>query len=73
MSFYSDHPLFAPLHSVAAIASKMALVMPVLFSLFFLGIESNFQWYNFLGIGLAMVATYHRGQFLRNSHRHHYR
>ena len=32
--------------------------MPVLFSLFILKVESNFVWYNFIGILLALVATY---------------
>ena len=44
--------------AAASIASKMALVMPVLFSLFILKVESNFVWYNFLGVFLAVLATY---------------
>ena len=44
--------------AAASIASKMAFVMPVLFSLYILRIESNFLWYNFIGVGLALVATY---------------
>lgn len=44
--------------AAASIASKMAFVMPVLFSLYFLRIESNFLWYNFMGVGLALIATY---------------
>jgi hypothetical protein len=44
--------------AAASISSKMALVMPVLFSLFFLNVESNFVWYNFVGVILALVATY---------------
>ena len=44
--------------AAASIASKMAFVMPVLFSLYILGVESNFVWYNFVGVGLALIATY---------------
>ena len=44
--------------AAASIASKMAFVMPVLFSLYFLRIESNFLWYNFIGVALALIATY---------------
>ena len=44
--------------AAASIASKMAFVMPVLFSLYILRIESNFLWYNFIGVGLALIATY---------------
>ncbi|MEN8247461.1 MAG: hypothetical protein ABFS32_00890 [Bacteroidota bacterium] len=44
--------------AAASIASKMAFVIPVLFSLYVLKVESHFEWYNFLGVGLALVATY---------------
>jgi len=44
--------------AAASIASKMAFVMPVLFSLYILNIDSNFVWYNFIGVGLALIATY---------------
>ena len=44
--------------AAASIASKMAFVMPVLFSMYFLKIESNFLWYNFIGVILALIATY---------------
>lgn len=44
--------------AAASIASKMAFVMPVLFSIYILRIESNFQWYNIIGVGLALIATY---------------
>jgi hypothetical protein len=44
--------------AAASIASKMALVMPVLFSLYILNVKSDFVWYNFLGVLLALVATY---------------
>lgn len=44
--------------AASSIASKMALVIPVLFSLFVLKIESHFEWYNFIGVGLAVIATY---------------
>jgi drug/metabolite transporter (DMT)-like permease len=44
--------------AAASIASKMAFVLPVLFSIFILKVESNFGWYNFIGAGLALVATY---------------
>ena len=44
--------------AAASIASKMAFVMPVLFSLYFLRIESNFLLYNFIGVALALIATY---------------
>ena len=44
--------------AAASIASKMAFVMPVLFSLLILKVDSNFQWYNFVGVGLALIATY---------------
>jgi len=44
--------------AASSIASKMAFVLPVLFSLFVLRVESNFVWYNYIGIGLALIATY---------------
>ena len=44
--------------AAASIASKMAFVMPVLFSIYILRIESNFMWYNIIGVGLALIATY---------------
>jgi hypothetical protein len=44
--------------AAASIASKMAFVMPVLFSIYILNIDSNFVWYNFIGAGLALIATY---------------
>jgi len=44
--------------SAASISSKMAFVMPVLFSLFILKVDSEFVWYNYIGIGLALIATY---------------
>lgn len=44
--------------AAASIASKMAFVMPVLFSIYILKIESNFLWYNLIGVGLALIATY---------------
>ena len=44
--------------SAASIASKMAFVIPVLFSLYVLKVESNFVWYNYVGIGFALIATY---------------
>jgi hypothetical protein len=44
--------------AAASIASKMAFVMPVLFSIYILKIESNFLWYNLVGVGLALIATY---------------
>ena len=44
--------------AAASIASKMAFVMPVLFSIYILRVESNFMWYNFIGVGLALIATY---------------
>ena len=44
--------------AAASIASKMAFVIPVLFSIFVLKIESNFVWYNIIGVFLALIATY---------------
>ncbi len=44
--------------ATASISSKMAFVMPVLFSLFILKVDSDFAWYNYIGIGLALIATY---------------
>ena len=44
--------------AAASIASKMAFVMPVLFSLYILKVESHFVWYNFIGVGLALFATF---------------
>lgn len=44
--------------AAASIASKMAFVMPVLFSIYILKIQSNFLWYNLIGVGLALIATY---------------
>lgn len=44
--------------AAASIASKMAFVIPVLFSIYILKVESNFVWYNGMGAGLALVATY---------------
>lgn len=43
--------------TVSSIAAKMSLIIPVLFSLFFLGIQSKiYTWLNFLGMGLALVS-----------------
>jgi drug/metabolite transporter (DMT)-like permease len=44
--------------AAASIASKMAFVVPVLFSIYFLKVESNFEWYNIIGVILAVAATY---------------
>ena len=44
--------------AAASIASKMAFVIPVLFSIYILRVDSNFLWYNFIGVGLALLATY---------------
>lgn len=43
--------------SVTSVASKMSLVIPVLFSLLVLGIESKpYNWINYLGIFVALIA-----------------
>ena len=45
--------------SVTSVASKMSLVIPVLFSLFFMKIESkDFSFLNYTGIILAVVSIY---------------
>lgn len=44
--------------AASSIASKMAFVIPVLFSIYILQVESDFQWYNILGVALALWATY---------------
>jgi len=44
--------------AAASIASKMAFVVPVLFSIYVLRVESDFQWYNIIGVVLALLATY---------------
>jgi drug/metabolite transporter (DMT)-like permease len=44
--------------AAASIASKMAFVVPVLFSIFYLKVQSNFEWYNVIGVVLAVAATY---------------
>lgn len=41
--------------SVTTVANKMSLIIPVLFSVFYLGESSN--WVKFTGIGLALVAV----------------
>lgn len=52
--------LTAQKFSIAAssIASKMAFVIPVLFSIYILKVDSQFSWYNFVGVGFALIATY---------------
>jgi len=43
--------------TVSSIAAKMSLVVPVLFSLFILGIQSKaYTFFNYLGMGLALIA-----------------
>ena len=44
--------------AAASIASKMSMVIPVLFSLFVLRVDSNMTWINYAGIMLAIPATY---------------
>ena len=45
--------------SVASVASKMSMMFPVLFSLFFMRIESKtFTFFNYTGMVLALVAIY---------------
>ncbi len=44
--------------AAASIASKMAFVVPVLFSIYILQIDSRFVWFNYLGVVLALLATY---------------
>ncbi len=45
--------------SVTSVASKMSMVFPVLFSLFFMKIESKeFSFFNYLGMLLAILAIY---------------
>jgi drug/metabolite transporter (DMT)-like permease len=44
--------------AAASIASKMAFVVPVIFSIYFLKVASEFEWYNIIGVGLALLATY---------------
>jgi drug/metabolite transporter (DMT)-like permease len=45
--------------SITSVASKMSMVFPVLFSLFFMKIESKeFSFFNYLGMFLAILAIY---------------
>jgi len=44
--------------AAASIASKMAFVVPVLFSIYVLQVASEFHWYNIVGVVLAILATY---------------
>lgn len=45
--------------SITSMASKMSMVFPVLFSLFFMKIESKeFSFFNYLGMFLAILAIY---------------
>ncbi len=44
--------------AAASIASKMAFAIPVLFSIYVLQVETRFVWYNYIGIALALAATY---------------
>lgn len=44
--------------AAASIASKMAFVVPVLFSIYVLKVDSEFQWYNIVGVIIALLATY---------------
>jgi drug/metabolite transporter (DMT)-like permease len=45
--------------SITSVASKMSMVFPVLFSLFFMKIESkDFSFFNYLGMFLAILAIY---------------
>ena len=44
--------------AASSIASKMSLAIPVLFSLFVLKVESDMNWINYIGICLALPATY---------------
>lgn len=44
--------------AAASIASKMAFVVPVIFSIYVLGVASEFKWYNVIGVVLALLATY---------------
>ena len=45
--------------SVASVASKMSMMFPVLFSLFFMKIESKeFTFFNYTGMALALIAIY---------------
>lgn len=45
--------------SITSVASKMSMVFPILFSLFFMKIESKeFSFFNYLGMFLAVLAIY---------------
>lgn len=44
--------------AASSIASKMAFVIPTLVSIYILKVESHFVWYNFVGVALALLATY---------------
>lgn len=54
--------------AAASIASKMSLVMPVLFSLFILKVEASFTWINYVGIALALPATWLSAQSIGPKH-----
>jgi len=54
--------------SAASIASKMSLVIPVLFSLFVLKVEASFTWINYVGIGLALPAAWLSAQSTEPKH-----
>ena len=54
--------------AAASISSKMSLVIPVLFSLFVLKINSDFTWINYLGIALALPATWMSAQSTEPKH-----
>ena len=59
--------------AAASIASKMAFVVPVLFSIFYLKVQSNFQWYNVIGVILALAATYMSSASPKDEHKVHKR
>jgi drug/metabolite transporter (DMT)-like permease len=57
--------------SVATIAAKMSLVIPVIFSLFIFKIESKpFSWINYLGIFMALLAILLSSIKRESIHRH---
>jgi drug/metabolite transporter (DMT)-like permease len=55
--------------AAASIASKMSLAIPVLFSLFVLKINSDFSWINYVGIALALPATWMSARSSEPKHR----
>lgn len=48
--------------AASSIASKMSVIIPVLFSVFILKVNTNMDWLNYIGISLAIPATWMSAQ-----------